>query len=114
MLLEIYDNLSVLPSSNSYYKNAIEGVSQLIRIFDDFTDKNENNLKRPESQTDWKNLQEGAGSNDDVENTDYDGETMDIDNSKVIKTGFTGLKDIEDISIMCAPDADDDLTNNIG
>ena len=109
---EVYDNLSVLPSSNSYYKNAIEGVSYLVRIFDDFADKNENNLGRP-ANLEWKNLEEGAGSNDDVLNEDYLGETIPIDNSKVIKTGFTGLEDIEDISIMCAPDADPDMMNNL-
>ncbi len=37
-VLEIYDDLCILPSSNSYYKNAIEGVSTLIRIWDNFKD----------------------------------------------------------------------------
>jgi len=111
---EVYDNLSVLPSSNSYYKNAIEGVSNLIRIYDDFTDKNENSLERPSTiPSEWKNLEDGAGTNDDISNSDYEGETIQIDNSKVIKTGFTGLEDIEDISIMCTPDADAELTNTL-
>ncbi len=45
---EIYDNLSVIPSSNSYYKNMVAGVSNFIRIWDNFLDQeDENTIERP-------------------------------------------------------------------
>ena len=50
--VEVYDNLSVLPSSSSYYKNSIEDVSNYIRIWDNFltNDIDQTTLNRPEPE----------------------------------------------------------------
>ncbi len=113
--IESYDNLSVLPSSNSYYKNAIEGVSNYIRIWDNFltNDIDQTSLSRPEPEGPPKKFEGAKGLNANVTIDDYTGQTRIIDNEKKIKTGLAGLLDIEDISIMCAPENDDEISKKL-
>ena len=45
---EVYDNLSVMPFLSSYYKNAVAGVSNLINIWDNFSEvEDKNAIERP-------------------------------------------------------------------
>jgi phage tail sheath protein FI len=113
--VEVYDNLSVMPSSNSYYKNAIEGVSNYIRLWDNFLANNidETTLARPEPEESPKRFEGAKGANADVVFEDYNGQTRIIDNEKKVKTGLAGLLDIEDISIMCAPEDNDQISKKI-
>ncbi len=113
---EVYDNLSVVTSSSSYYKNAVAGVSNLIRIWDNFLEvEDKNAIERPGGEagiTEWTQIGGEVGDNNtQITNSDYDGEgPVEIDNRKYLKSGLLGLREVEDISLVCAPDADEDLT----
>jgi phage tail sheath protein FI len=112
-IIEIYDNLSVNPSSNSYYKNMIAGISNFIRIWDNFDTKDEKTLKRPATIAQPKRLEKvkATGNNSNIPNEDYEGETEnELDNGKYIKTGLIAIQEIEDISILCIPDANEELS----
>lgn len=117
---EVYDNLSVMPYSSSYYKNVVAGVSNLIRIWDNFLEvKDINVIERPGRGAviaEWTPVgeEEVADNNTQITNSDYDGEgPVEIDNRRYIKSGLLGLREVEDISLVCAPDADEDLTQSI-
>ena len=117
---EVYDNLSVLPSSSSYYKNAVAGVSNLIRIYDNFLEvEDKNAIERSGGEAgvaEWTPIgdEEVEDNNTQITNPDYDGEgPLEIDNRKYVKSGLLGLREVEDISLVCAPDADEDLTQTI-
>ena len=117
-IIEIYDNLSVQPTSNSYYKNMVAGVSNLVRVYDDFLGKDQDVLQRPGGEggiTTLKALEGATGSNADIDiKTDYEGSnSVPLDNEKFIKTGLVGIREIEDISLVCVPDADKDMSNRI-
>ena len=117
---EVYDNLSVMPFSSSYYKNAVAGVSNLIRIWDNFSEvEDKNAIERPGGGAciaEWKPIgeEEVEDNNTQITNSDYDGEgSVEIDSRKYIKSGLLSLREVEDISLVCAPDADEDLTQTI-
>jgi uncharacterized protein len=112
---EIFDNLSVKPSSNSYYKNMVAGVSDFIRIWDNFLEQDENTLERPggDAGIALKPFDNAEGNNQQITDEDYTGKLEEIDNGKFIKSGLLGLKEVEDISLVCAPDAHKDLSNTI-
>jgi uncharacterized protein len=114
-IIEIYDNLSVRPSSNSYYKNMVAGVSNLVRVYDDFLDKNEAELQKPASTTTLKQLENATGSIGEIDlTTDIEGvDSVFLDNAKFVKTGLAGIKEIEDISLVCVPDADKIISDRI-
>jgi hypothetical protein len=114
-IIEIYDNLSVRPSSNSYYKNMVAGVSNLVRVYDDFLEKNEAELQKPASATTLKQLENAMGSIGEIDlTTDIEGaDSVFLDNAKFVKTGLAGIKEIEDISSVCVPDADKLISDRI-
>jgi len=109
--IESYDNLCIRPSSDRHYKNAIAGVSKYIRIFDNFEGKDESTLERPGGNdiTPITKLavEDAIGVyNGEKDETDFDGQDdLLLDNGKFIKTGFIGIQDIEDVSIVSVPDA---------
>ena len=92
---EVYDNLSVIPSSSSYYKNSVAGVSNLIRIWDNFLEvEDKNAIERPGGEAgvaEWTPIgeEEIEDNNTQITNSDYDGEDpIEIDNRKYIKSGY--------------------------
>lgn len=113
--LEVYDNISVDPKSSSFYKNQTLS-SQLAVFFDNIpTSTTTSQPLAPPGNTPLQQIQGQAGTDGsgNIDASDYEGredEIIDpISNTQigVQRTGLTGLKEIEDISIVCAPDEPD-------
>lgn len=110
--LEIYDNISVDPKSSSFYKNETQG-SHLVMLFDNIpTSTTSVPPNRPDNTTGLQQIQGANDGQGDIDIEDYkaareDPLTDPLDNSKqigVLRSGLLGLTEIEDISIVCAPD----------
>jgi uncharacterized protein len=108
-IIEKYDNISIQPTSPFYYKNKIDGISQLIRIYDNFERKklNPDQIERPGGSAgiSLKTLSNGSGANSEIITENYNGVTdFFIADDPPIGTGLKGLAVINDISIIVAPD----------
>jgi hypothetical protein len=110
--LEVFDNISANPESPDYFKNRVNGISDLIWI--DEVTENDKKGKRPAEQalTFLVNPTEAPEQYDGSENSsitaaDYRGtaETKTINGEQVIeRNGLEGFKYVDEISIVCAPD----------
>ena len=108
-IIEEYNDISIQPASSSYYKNNVDGVSQLVRIYDNFEEEklNPDQIKRPGEAAGiaLKPLANGNGNNSEITTTSYDGAVnLVIADDPPINTGLNGLAEIDDISIIVAPD----------
>jgi uncharacterized protein len=117
-IIEKYDNVSIRPTSTFYYKNKIDGISQLIRIYDNFEKKklNSDQIEPPEGSAGitLKNLSNGLGVNSEIITKNYDGVTdFFIADDPPIGTGLEGLAIVNDISIIVAPDDGSDSSLGI-
>ncbi len=104
--LEVYDNLSPDDESPDYFKNKVNGISNLIEL--DFVEDQEGRpanadlvmLADPND-----NPEQWDGS--DITAADYVGEERDIDvdgEPATERTGLTGFEHIDEINMVCAPD----------
>jgi phage tail sheath protein FI len=101
VLMEVYDNLSADPNSIDYYESKVNAQSNLIRI----TRVNAGNP----STIVLTMLPDLAGAVSGVEGpdpvlTDYTGRMIEVDQETTIRTGLEGFREIDEISIVCAPD----------
>jgi phage tail sheath protein FI len=90
-LLEIFDNLSAIPTSSSFYENEVNEVSNLVIL-------KQTGPGAP-APAHASPLQ-GGGDGDAVLLGDFEG-SVTLSGSK---TGLLALADVDDISILCCPD----------
>lgn len=115
-VVEIYDNLSHIPTSPDYYKKKVNGISNLIKIMPN--DDVANGRPQNTSLTLFKELLASASPPVAVEDLegiaiavgDYEGgeKIIEEDGEKISEySGLRGFKKIDEISIICAPDEND-------
>ncbi|MBL9135551.1 MAG: phage tail sheath subtilisin-like domain-containing protein [Verrucomicrobiales bacterium] len=98
-VIEVFDNLTWEPNSADYFKRQIHGRSQLVTV-DTAGDAGKDDGK---GAIQLLKL-EGAGGGDDiVDLEDYKGRPDNGEKSP--GTGLEGLAEVDDISIVCVPDA---------
>ena len=111
-IMEVYDNLSTDPNSPNYFKMAINGISNLVTLWNHKTIKSEDTLVKYHEkipQTEYAKLDSNIETAP-LTSEDFDGERLDtidpFDNSVVetIHTGLRGFEKLVEISIVCAPD----------
>jgi hypothetical protein len=107
--LEVYDNISVDPHSSSFYKKMTTG-SYLVQFFDNIPASTNNEpLSAPDTIT-LRALHDGVDGVGEITIGDYQGtedSLIDPITSAPIgvqRTGLRGLSQIDEISIVCAPD----------
>lgn len=123
-VLDVYDNLSHISTSQDFFKKRVNGISTLVKL--DFKrDANDKPIiKRPDNtptgpdpdkkillktfidyslpEAQIPNLDGGA-----VTTPDYDGKEKEIeeDGEKIVeRSGLLGFEHVDDISMVCAPD----------
>lgn len=116
--IETYDNLSIDPSSTSFYKNEVDGVSFLAEFFDNIPNVPGIIVPVPEAafSTSVKPMKNGTDgkyvTNEELRLTDYDGSEINAldpftnDPVGLTRYGLKGMEAIEDISLLCIPDED--------
>ena len=107
-LIEVYDNLSADETSIDYYESRVNPQSNLVmlRRLGDNTPAN----------AELAFLGTGGSDGGDIDASAYDGRILpSLPNEKVIRTGFLGFEEIDEISIVVVPDhhAVANLTNKI-
>jgi phage tail sheath protein FI len=107
--LEVYDNISVDPRSSSFYRNEVLG-SQLAVFYDNIPTTTNAEPPNPPAPVVLTPLQGGTNGTGNIDLDDYKGkedQIMDPITGTLMgirRTGLQGLKAIDDISIVCAPD----------
>jgi len=107
--LEMYDDLSLDPKSSSFYKTLTKG-SQIVDFFDDIPTAGGAAPPPPPGPGGLQALQGGTEGDGEIDANDYEGQETplrDPFSNEVIsiqRTGLRGLKAVEEISIVCAPD----------
>ena len=103
-LYEIYDNLSTNPQNKYFYKNQINGTSNIIQVSDNYSEEHGiddlSNLSIEKIEN-FLSL-EGDDIDEPVTKDDYYG-YYDL-NNYTYKRGLKALEDIEEISIVTIPD----------
>ena len=97
---EVYDNLSITENSPDYYEKRINGISNLIKIFQSTVSGDEDNGNRPENPSSITYLTNGTNGTGDIILSDY--ERIDT-GTQEDKKGLTAFEKIDDISILYAP-----------
>jgi uncharacterized protein len=118
---EVYDNLSVDPNSSSFYKNEIAGVSNFVTVADNIPTTGSVVVPLPTPTTPHQ-LQPFKGGDDGaaITQTDYTGTETTLNDPwsgtpiGIQRTGLTGFKEIDDISIIAAPEQASDNQTNLG
>jgi phage tail sheath protein FI len=110
-IVEVHDNLSPGPARDpSYYGKIVNGVSNLIFIWDDMS---AGTPLRPANFTTLAPLTggtNGATGSTDIVLTDYRGGPRQITNPLtgevmgIERTGLSGFEGVDEIAILCAPD----------
>jgi uncharacterized protein len=90
-LIEIFDNLSAIPTSSSFYENEVNEVSNLV-----FLKQTGPGALTPAAAAPLQ----GGADGDAVLLGDFEG-SVTLSGSK---TGLLALADIDDISLLCCPD----------
>lgn len=107
-VLEVYDNLSHIPTSPDFYKKKINGISSLLKIKPKLDGDDQPIYERPDNLA--FQLLTAQTTNFDgaaIATADYDGKeiVIDEDGEKITeRSGLLGFKLIDPISIVCAPD----------
>lgn len=102
---EIYSNLSLDEQDPDYYADAVNGASDLVQVSEGATEA-------PSADDRVQLGEEVAGADGgDVGVDDFQGdETMawtpspDPDEERIKRTGLEGLKQVDEVSIVCVPD----------
>ncbi len=95
-VIEVFDDLSVKSSSDNYYENKVNGISNLIVISKETDDSGET----PDGPSDITALNEGDDGILPVDADDYKREDTDIPGRR---RGLTAFKEIDEIAILYAP-----------
>jgi uncharacterized protein len=103
-LYEVYDNLSTNPQNRYFYKNQINGISNIIQVSDNYSEEHGvddlSNLSIEKIEN-FLSL-EGEDIDEPVTKDDYYG--YYDSNNDTYKRGLKALEDIEEISIVTIPD----------
>jgi len=98
-ITEVYDDLSIEPSSDNYYENKVNGISALITISKEDTDSGET----PNAPTDVTGL---TGGGDGLELPLGVEDYLRTDTDKeAIRRGLTAFNEIDEIAILYSPDS---------
>ncbi|MGB9939403.1 phage tail sheath family protein [Methanosarcina sp.] len=100
---EIFDNLSISEESPDYFGKAVNGISNLIKIPVQEGDCPEL-LNTLEASSELQYLEGGSDGEGNLETSDYERSTP-ADDVPGKRKGLTACKEIEDISIVYAPNA---------
>ncbi|NOY64096.1 MAG: phage tail sheath family protein [Nitrospirae bacterium] len=103
-VIEDFDDLSVNPLSDNYYENRVNGISNLIVISKEDDDSGE----VPSGPDTLTALSGGSDGSLPVGLDDYKRDDTDEPGKR---RGLTAFKEIDEISIVYAPNPDDSLTN---
>ncbi len=95
-IIEIYDNLSSDPISSDYYEKRINGISSLIKL-----EHKEDGM--PTIPQVYSETYLAGGTDVDPTTTDFEGSRTENGNP----TGLAGFEEIDEISIVCVPDEDE-------
>jgi phage tail sheath protein FI len=90
-LVEVFDNLSAVPASSTFYESEVNDVSHLVVV-----KQTAPGLPAPAAAAPLQ----GGGDGGEIELADFEGSDADPEN----KTGLLALADIDEISILCCPD----------
>src|SRR5262249_33815901 len=90
-MVEVYDNLSSIPTSSAFYETDVNGLSYLVTV-------KQAGATRPANGSAF--LDGGATDGGAVVLADFQGDDTDPTN----KTGLLALADVDEISILCCPD----------
>ena len=117
-VVEIYDNLSCSPESPEFYEKRINDISKLIKIYP-AKDIEGNQIYKTPDNLEITLLASLSNNPADVEGydgspiteEDFEGRETEMTSEKgeltTEKSGFKGFKQIDEISIVCAPIVDD-------
>ncbi|HEX3151510.1 MAG TPA: phage tail sheath C-terminal domain-containing protein [Gemmataceae bacterium] len=89
-MLEVYDNLSSVPTASTFYQGEINGYSHIVSVTQNASGRPANGISFLETSSDG-----GA-----VVLADFEGDDTDPAN----KTGLLALADMDEISLLCCPD----------
>ena len=95
-VVEVYDNLSCDASSSDFYEKRINNISSLIEI------ESAGDICPGKTQT-FDDLSGGSDGNR-ITLSDYDGDDNDAPGES---TGLAAFKEVDEISIVCAPNEND-------
>ncbi|MCB0258572.1 MAG: phage tail sheath family protein [Calditrichaeota bacterium] len=106
-LLEVYDNLSADPTSADFFQTRVNKSSNLVQIAPVDPDAPVNPTELPLTLlTDLGGTVGEDGS--DVTLPDYQGRTLPpLPDDSIIRTGLEGFKEVDEISLLIAPDHHD-------
>ncbi len=103
---EVFDDLSVDPLSDNYYENRVNGISNLIAISKEDGDSGDT----PDGPGDLTALSGGSDGSLPVDLDDYKRDSQE-DDVPGKRRGLNAFKEIDEISIVYAPNPDDNLTD---
>jgi phage tail sheath protein FI len=97
-IIEDFDDLSVVPTSDDYYENKVNGISNLIKI-----EKKEGDTGEiPTAPTDVTALADGSDGTFPIALADYKREDTDFPGKR---RGLTALNAVDEVAILYAPNA---------
>lgn len=103
-VIEIHDDLSFDQNSSSYFKNMINGVSNLIVVSEPTPAPTPTPTPTPIQI--FEHLSQG-GDGSTISKSDFEGQEIndpEPNSNKKIKTGLKSFEVIDDISIICSPE----------
>jgi uncharacterized protein len=105
-LLEVYDNLSAIPGTSSFYERQINGFSNLIEVALIAAGRPANNSPNNDEPAADGLPPFLAGGTDggDIDLADFEGDPAAEPGTK---TGLAALEEIDEIAILCCPDEND-------
>ncbi|HET9774732.1 MAG TPA: phage tail sheath C-terminal domain-containing protein [Nitrososphaeraceae archaeon] len=103
-LYEVYDNLSTNPQNKYFYKNQINGISNIIQVSDNYSEEHGIDDLSNLSIEKIENFISLGGEDIDEPITKDDYYGYYDPNNYTYKRGLKALEDIEEISILTIPD----------
>ena len=101
-LIEVYDNVTEDQTSMDYYERKVNPQSNLVRL--QRVANNNPEVTVLTLLTGLANATQG-GNGRGIDLTDYQGRTLaPLPDGTIIRTGLGGFREIDEISIVCAPD----------
>jgi phage tail sheath protein FI len=99
-LIEVYDNLTADPTSIDYFETRVNAQSNLIKI----SPLDKENIANP-SKKELDFLADNGSDGPPIELEDYKGRLLPpLPDGTTYRTGLKGFAEIDEISIVCAPD----------
>ncbi|HEC97724.1 MAG TPA: phage tail sheath family protein [Nitrospirae bacterium] len=102
-IIEVFDDLSVESTSDNYYENKVNGISNLIILSQEAGDAGETS----NGPSDVTALSGGGDGTLPIDDGDYKRINTDIPGQR---RGLTAFNEIDEITILYAPNPDDNLT----